>query len=413
MGSLEAIQEFMTAVKNAIPISNKCITTINAQPHTLRATLLAASNAIMVASILIRALIIARQKLQPQQQDIQTQQPSFGVVIKTDLTIYGVGGTYVTQVQPNSPADGQLDIGDIIRKINDEPVSSKNVSLSTTPKKIGTKLTLQVSKLNNQDFTYDKNLTDVELVSANVPTYNVVDAALHEAISAAIFESQNAIISLGLVGTTNNTFKDNSEYSENVYIILSSVLNDMNKSLSLLSVLSQQQPPLSTRTIVGLMKKALDIVDNIMMGVKRMYSDWSREGLNILGNDAAKYYCNNVISSSRRTIDNLKEFSNKYLNTYLSVYTATANAASANARLVESAAAAASVNAAAAANAATAKPSSSFLDRLIGKKGGKKTRNNNKNKKTRNNKKKKTRNNKNKKTRINYNQYTILVKRAS
>ena len=119
--------DLMTAVGNAKLISEVCMTTISAEPHTLQATLLAAYNAIMVTSIIIHALISARQELQP--QDIQTQ-PSFGVVIKTDLTIYGVGGTYVTQVQPNSPADGKLDIGDIILNINGQPVSPENVSLS-------------------------------------------------------------------------------------------------------------------------------------------------------------------------------------------------------------------------------------------------------------------------------------------
>ena len=367
--------DLMTAVGNAKPISEVCMTTIRAEPHTLQATLLAASNAIMVASILIRALIIARQELQPQYMQ---QKPSYGVVIKQD------GGTYyVTQVQPNSPADGQLDIGDIILNINGQPVSFQNVSLLSLlsePKDIGTKLTLKVPKINK----------DVVLVSASVPTYNALDAALHEAISEAILYSHKAIN----VNSTDNTdpfrnenykYDGTKQFIDDIHTKLLSVLTEMNTSLSLLSPV---QPPLSTRTIVGLMKNALDIVDNIMMGVKMMYSDWSREGLNILGNGAAKYYCNNASASSFSTIKMLKEFSNTYLNTYLS-----ANAASANAMVVATRESAAAVNAAASRAAAT--PRRSFLGKLFGKKGGKKTRNKNKkNKKTRmtrnNNKNKKT-----------------------
>ena len=382
MGYLEAIRdEFMTAVRHAIPISQECITI----PHTLKATLLAASHAIMVASILIRALIIARQKLQP--QDIQTQS-SFGVVIKPDLTIYGGGGEiyYVTQVQPNSPADGKLDIGDIIRKINGQKVSSANVSLSTKP---DTKLEVEVSKLNKQDFRYDKKITTVvELVSDSVPTYNAVDAALHEAISAAIFDSQNAIINA--TGNTDPFINESYNYDgtkqfiDDIHAKLLSRLTEMNTSLT--NLLSQQQPQLSTRTIVKLMKDSLDIVRNIMEGVKMMYSDWSRQGLNLLG-QAANFYCNNAGAASSSTIKNLDEFSNKYLNTYLSVFTAPAAPAAA---LPAAALPAASMQ--------TPIKQSSFFGRLFKKGGGKKRRTNNKNKKTRNNKNKKTRNNKNKKT---------------
>jgi hypothetical protein len=381
MDSLEAIhREFMTAVGKAIPISNKCITTINAETHTLTATLLAASDAIMVASILIRALIIARQKLQPQQQQ-QEPEPSFGIVIQHDTTTYGGGSYNVSQVQPNSPADGKLDIGDLILQINGQKVSSANVSLSTKPE---TKLEVEVSKLNKQDFTYDKHITVVELVSARVPTYNAVDAALHEAISAAIFDSQNAIIYLD----RTDPFENEKTYSDNVYTALSQVLNEMNTSL--LS-LSQQQPPLSTRTIVGLMKNALDIVQKSMTGVYLMYNKWIDVRLNLLS-DAAKYYFTLANSSSHRTIDNLKMFSTTYLDTYLSAHAATANA-----RLVESTASAASMAPAAAMQ--TPKTPSSFFGRLFKKGGGKKRRTNNKNKKTRNNKNKKTMNkNKNKKT---------------
>jgi hypothetical protein len=369
MDSLKAIHdEFMTAVGNAIPISNKCITTISAEPHTLKATLLAASHAIMVASILIRAVIIARQKLQPQQQQ-QEPEPSFGIVIQHDTTTYGGGSYNVSQVQPNRPADGKLDIGDLILQINGQNVSSNNVSLLSTPKEFGTKITLKVYKLNKQYFTYDKKITVVELVSASVPTYNAVDAALHEAISAAIFDSQNAIIYLD----RKEPFKTDKEYSDNVYKALSQVLNDMNKSL--LS-LSQQQPPLSTRTIVGLMKNALDIVEKSMTSVYLMYNKWIDDRLNLLS-DAAKYYFTLANSSSHRTIDNLKMFSTTYLDTYLS----------------------ASMEPAAAPNI-----QSFFGSRFLIKGGGKKTRTNNKNKKTRNNKNKKTRMTRmmtrNKKTRI-------------